>query len=475
MSFDVIGMALVVISMVLALGKWVRLRIPLLQRLFLPSALIGGFLALLLGPGVLGRINQSLFGSRFLENGLFTADILEVWGALPGLLINVVFACLFIGFRLPNMKEMLRVGGPQIAFGYTLSWGQYVVGISLCLLFLTPVFGLPPAAGALIEIGFVGGHGTAAGLESTFTQLGFEQGYDLAIGLATVGVLSGVIAGVILLNWGVRRNKSNILKKPEDVSVDAQLGINEHEARDAAGKMTTSPTSIDPLAFHVALVAIAVFTGYLLLEALVWLESVTWGAWSGVYIFEYIPLFPLAMIGGILLQLVFTKWDRFDIIDRGLINRIQGLSLDLLIVSALASLQLSVLGTYFLPFLILAVSGILLNVLGFIYLAPRMIPSYWFERALGDFGQSTGVAATGLLLMRVADPENKSPAFTAFGYKQILFEPMVGGGLVTAASIPFIYQFGALPVLIVVTALMIAFMLLGLLYFGRKREASSEK
>ncbi|MFC3526067.1 sodium/glutamate symporter [Marinococcus halophilus] len=350
MSFDVIGMALVVISMVLALGKWVRLRIPLLQRLFLPSALIGGFLALLLGPGVLGRINQSLFGSRFLENGLFTADILEVWGALPGLLINVVFACLFIGFRLPNMKEMLRVGGPQIAFGYTLSWGQYVVGISLCLLFLTPVFGLPPAAGALIEIGFVGGHGTAAGLESTFTQLGFEQGYDLAIGLATVGVLSGVIAGVILLNWGVRRNKSNILKKPEDVSVDAQLGINEHEARDAAGKMTTSPTSIDPLAFHVALVAIAVFTGYLLLEALVWLESVTWGAWSGVYIFEYIPLFPLAMIGGILLQLVFTKWDRFDIIDRGLINRIQGLSLDLLIVSALASLQLSVLGTYFLPF-----------------------------------------------------------------------------------------------------------------------------
>lgn len=475
MSFDVIGMALVVISMVLAFGKWVRLRVPLLQRLFLPSALIGGFLALLLGPGVLGRVNQSLFGPGFLENGLFTSDIFEVWGALPGLLINVVFACLFIGFRLPNVKEMLRIGGPQIALGYTLSWGQYVVGISLCLLFLTPVFGLPPAAGALIEIGFVGGHGTAAGLESTFNQLGFEEGYDLAIGLATVGVLSGVIAGVILLNWGVRRNKSNILKKPDEISVDAQLGINEYDSRDAAGKMTTSPTSIDPLAFHVALVAIAIFAGYLFLEALVWVEAVTWGAWSGVYIFEYIPLFPLAMVGGILLQLVFTKWDRFDIIDRGLINRIQGLSLDLLIVSALASLQLSVLGAYFLPFLILAVSGILLNIVGFIYLAPRMIPSYWFERALGDFGQSTGVAATGLLLMRIADPESKSPAFTAFGYKQILFEPMVGGGLVTAASIPFIYQFGAVPVLIVATVLMIGFMLLGLLYFGRQHEGSSEK
>ncbi|SFM04325.1 sodium/glutamate symporter [Salibacterium qingdaonense] len=470
MSFDAIGMAIVIISIMLALGKWIRIRIPLLQRLFLPSALIGGFLALLLGPGVLGRITQGMFGQGFLENGLFTADIFEVWGEMPGLLINVVFAGLFIGFRIPNPKEILRIGGPQIAFGYTLSWGQYVVGIGLCLLFLTPVFGLPPAAGALIEIGFVGGHGTAGGLENTFTQLGFEEGYDLAIGLATVGVLSGVIAGIILLNWGVRKKKSNILKKPEDISVDAQLGINEFDARDPAGNMTTSPTSIDPLTFHAALVAIAIFLGYVLLEALKWFESVTWGAWSDVYIFEYVPLFPLAMLGGIILQLGFTKFDKYDLIDRGLVNRIQGLSLDLLIVSALASLELSVLGTYFIPFVILAVSGIALNVLGFIYLAPRMIPNYWFERALGDFGQSTGVAATGLLLMRVADPDNRSPAFTAFGYKQILFEPMVGGGLVTATALPFIYQFGAIPVFIVVTVLMIAFMLLGLLYYGRKKE-----
>ncbi|MFD2706413.1 sodium/glutamate symporter [Salibacterium lacus] len=470
MSFEAIGMAIVIISIMLALGKWIRIRIPLLQRLFLPSALIGGFLALLLGPGVLGRITQGMFGQGFLENGLFTADIFEVWGEMPGLLISVVFAGLFIGFRIPNPKEILRIGGPQIAFGYTLSWGQYVVGIGLCLLFLTPVFGLPPAAGALIEIGFVGGHGTAGGLENTFTQLGFEEGYDLAIGLATVGVLSGVIAGIILLNWGVRKKKSNILKEPEDISVDAQLGINEFDARDPAGNMTTSPTSIDPLTFHAALVAIAIFLGYVLLEAFKWFESVTWGAWSDVYIFEYVPLFPLAMLGGIILQLGFTKFDKYDLIDRGLINRIQGLSLDLLIVSALASLKLSVLGTYFIPFVILAVSGIALNVLGFIYLAPRMIPNYWFERALGDFGQSTGVAATGLLLMRVADPDNRSPAFTAFGYKQILFEPMVGGGLVTATALPFIYQFGAIPVFIVVTVLMVAFMLLGLLYYGRKKE-----
>lgn len=72
--------------------------------------------------------------------------------------------------------------------------------------------------------------------------------------------------------------------------------------------------------------------------------------------------------------------------------------------------------------------------------------------------------------MRIVDPENKSPALNAFGYKQILFEPMVGGGLVTAASVPFIIQFGAIPVLIAVILLTTAFWLLGTLYFGKRKE-----
>lgn len=106
----------------------------------------------------------------------------------------------------------------------------------------------------------------------------------------------------------------------------------------------------------------------------------------------------------------------------------------------------------------------------FLYLGPRMIPEYWFERGLGDFGQSTGVAATGIMLMKTVDPENKSPALNAFGYKQIVFEPMVGGGLITAAAVPFIIQFGAIPVLIVSTILMIIFWVMGVKVFGKKKK-----
>lgn len=88
------------------------------------------------------------------------------------------------------------------------------------------------------------------------------------------------------------------------------------------------------------------------------------------------------------------------------------------------------------PFPILAFAGCAWNLFGLIYLAPRLIPHDWFERGIADFGQSTGMTVTGLLLMRISDPPNRSQALESFGYKQLLFEPVVGGDLFTVAAVP---------------------------------------
>ncbi|WP_078394751.1 sodium/glutamate symporter [Shouchella patagoniensis] len=470
MSLETIGFAIILLAGLLIVGKYVRLRLPILQKLFLPTSLIAGVLALLVGPEVLGRLLTRFTPTDQMEAGLFTTEIVDVWAGLPGLLINIVFACLFIGFTLPKPKTMWTIGGPSIALGYTMSWAQYVVGILLTITILTPLFGLSPAAGALIEIGFVGGHGTAAGLQGTFTEFDFAEGYDLAIGLATVGIVSGITIGMVLVNWAARKGVSKTLKHPDDISIEQQTGVIDVNQRERSGTMTTSPMSIDTLTLHIGFVAIAILIGYVLLEGLVWVEAITYGNSMNLYLFEYIPLFPFAMIGGIILQFILSKTDKHQLIDRETINRIQGVGLDFLIISAMASLSLATIGNNIGPFIILSVSGILINMILFLYLAPKMIPKYWFERGIGDFGQSTGVAATGLMLMRIVDPENKSPAMTAYGYKQILFEPMVGGGLITAVAIPFIIQFGSIPVLIASTILLIAFWCLGVFYFGKKKE-----
>ena len=57
-------------------------------------------------------------------------------------------------------------------------------------------------------------------------------------------------------------------------------------------------------------------------------------------------------------------------------------------------------------------------------------------------GQSMGVTATGLLLLRVADPEQETDATSAFGYKQLLHEPFMGGGLWTSTAVLLIAHQG---------------------------------
>lgn len=90
----------------------------------------------------------------------------------------------------------------------------------------------------------------------------------------------------------------------------------------------------------------------------------------------------------------------------------------------------------------LSITGIAWNVSAFIFLGPHLLPAYWFERGIVDMGQSMGVTSTGLLLLRMVDPDNQSGAFESFAYKQLLFEPIVGGGLFTAAAPPLIARFG---------------------------------
>ncbi|MGY2079558.1 sodium/glutamate symporter [Modestobacter sp. SYSU DS0657] len=473
MSPDVIGLSLLVLGVLLLVAKLIRIRSRIAQKLFLPSSIIGGFLALLIGPEVIGSVAEAIGGEDApLTGGLWPAEFLDVWASLPGLLISVVFATLFLGERIPRVKEAAELAGPQLALGVTMASGQYVIGLLLAVLLLVPFLGQDPMVGALIEVGFEGGHGTAAGLGSTFADLGFPEGQDLALGLATVGVVSGVVVGIALINWGVRTGRAQVLEDDAKTSLAEQRGLYEREEQKPAAMLTVRTASVEPLAIHFAIVAVAILVGLALLEGLQALEAALWA--DTVELFEFVPLFPLAMIGGVAVQKVVDRFDRTGIVDRQMMLRIQGIALDLLIISALATLSIQAIADNWVTFLVLAVAGLSWNVSVFVFLARRMIPRFWFERGIGDLGQSLGVTATGLILIRVADPNAATPAMEAFGYKQLAFEPFFGGGLVTAASLPLIAQFGAVPLLVVMAVLLVVSLGVGILWFGRRTPAEEE-
>ena len=470
MSADVVGLALALLGLIVLLGKLIRVRSKIAQKLFLPASILGGFLALLLGPYVFGNLASLAGTDRFAEGGLFGTQILEVWGTLPGLLISVVFAALFMGESIPSPKRAARLLGPQLSLGVTFASGQYVFGLALAVLVLVPIFGMTPMAGALIEMGFEGGHGTAAGMAPVMNDLGFTEGPDLALGMATIGIVSGIVIGIAAINWAVRTGRTEVISASTKLPDDELKGLYSKDDQPSAGQLTVRSSSVESMTLHVAFIALAILVGQLMLSALQWIESVTWA--DSVQIFEYVPLFPLAMLGGVIIQLILDKTGKLHLIDRGSMMRIQGLALDLLIVSALASLSLKAIAANIGPFLLLAGVGIVWNIVVLFFLARRYIPKYWFERGIGDFGQSMGVTATGLILMRIADPEGKSPAYEAFGYKQLVFEPFFGGGLITAAALPLIYQFGPYPLLIGMGVLLIASVSIGLINGKRMRRAS---
>lgn len=470
MSAEQIGFSLLLLAVALLAGKWIRTSIKPLQKIFLPTSIIAGLLLLLLGEEVLGSLMAAIGGEQAAAtSGLFPEETLEVWSTLPGLLISVIFASLFLGKNIPTLKKIWQTAGPQVAFGQMMAWGQYVLGILLAVLVLVPFFDLPPEAGALIEIAFEGGHGTAAGLEGTFADVEFEEGQDLALGLATVSMITGVIICIALVNWGARSKRAEHIRTPGEMSAEQLKAIVPRDKQQAAAQATTRPESIEPLTLHLGFVGLSILIGFLMLEGLILLESWTWARWWDSEFMGYVPLFTFAMLGSVLVQLVLKRFKAGALIDRGFILRIQGWALDFLIVSALATLSLNVIGDNLAPFLLLAAVGLGWSLFTFLVLAPRMFPAHWFERGIADLGQSLGMTATGLLMLRIVDPDDETESVESFGYKQLLFEPLLGGGIFTALSLPLIFQFGPYPVLALSMACTLAWLAVGLFYFGPQR------
>lgn len=423
------------LSVLLLAGKLLRARIVLFQKLFLPASIIGGFIGLCLGPYMLGKV---------VDFQLIAPETLTTWSALPGVLINVVFACLFLGFSIPGLNVIWREGGPQLCYGWMVGMGQYIVGVGVSVLLLSPLFGVPVFFGCLLEIGFSGGHGTAAGMKEAFTQLGFPAGSDLGLMSATVGVISAVVFGMAIINLAARRRYTQIIKSPQELTLDKIGGLIPEEERRSAATMTVSPDALEPLAFHGAFVGVAILIGWYLLTGIRTLSART-----ELDLFASFPLFPLAMIGGIVVQIGCTRLGIARYFDRKTYDRILGLALDFLVVSAIAAIKLDVFLAFFWPFAILMAVGLVWVIFATWFIAPRMLPGAWFERAITEYGMQTGVTALGLLLLRVADPQFETEAAKSFGFKQIVYEPLLGGGFITASAPILIASFGWAPTYLV--------------------------
>ena len=449
-TVDQVGASLVVLAVVFAVAAFVRSRVALLRALFLPTAVIGGFVALLVGPQVMGQLTGG--------TSLISAEVAAIWSRFPSLLINVIFAALLLGKTLPSIGGMWDASSGHVTLGYGLSFGQYAICALLTIVVLVPVFGMAPEAAALMEIAFTGGHGTAAGLSATFEQTGAPELTDVALGLATIGLVSGVVVGSILIRRAVDSPRIHIARE------DPVTGADDRDLDRQARYEAAEPTDGDDTAAMASMTAAVVFiglaivVGWAILEGLRALERLLTGDDA---IMSLMPLFPMTIIGGMLVQFAAVRVGVAHLIDRRRVNEASGLALDVLLLTAIGTMSLTSIAANLGPIVLISAAAIAWSVFGVLVLAPRIFRRSWFENSSGDFGQSQGTIATGFMLIDMSDPRHATGATESFGYKQLLFEPFVGGGFITAMSVPLVHAFGPGALLIVSTIATVAVLLLG--------------
>jgi ESS family glutamate:Na+ symporter len=435
-SVESIGLSIVVLSLVFASAALIRRWSRPLRKLFMPTAVIGGFLVLGLGPEGMGRL---LGGS-----GVFPDDVFAVWKQMPGVLVTVMSASLLLGERLPPVRTVWSISGSHVIMIGVLSMGQFALG-GLCVwLLLQPVFGIDSKAGALIEMSFAGGHGTLAGLTPVLQQHGVGDLLHIGLGLATIGMVSGIVVGTMLVNYAIK-SPSIPVARQTPTSPDEDLDIDHHLPR-------PDDPPLDEWKGMTQVTAAAVFLGVTIAVAIALLELFR-AAFNlaGSGFFDTFPLFPFTFPAAVLVQLCASRYDFEWAVNRRAVEGLGGIAMDGVIICAIGTLSLAPLGANIGPLIVLAIAAVGWSVFATLVIGRHIFRRHWFEHSIAEFGESQGMLATGFVMVDMVDPARQTDVVRGYSYRQIITRPILGGGFMTALAVPLIAAVG-LPVFTIATA-----------------------
>ena len=455
----------------LLLGSYLRAKIKFLQNYLIPVALIGGFLAMLMNESFMGKIAPILALP-------FDMDRLGVY-VFHLLTITVVA----MAWREPEGKKR---GKDALAMGFgasTLYALQGVVGIGLGFVLMYTIYpDLFPTFGALAPLGFGQGPGLTYSIAQSWeTTKYFEHAGNLGLTFAAFGYFWACFIGVPIVNYGIKKGWATLVKDKSQISRDTYTGIfSKKSERPIAGKLTTASEALESFTFHVALIGLMMLITFVFMFFVVQL-LINMGAGGFAKTMEGF-FFIFAMLFTLLMRRIVHKVGLGHLIDNGIMSRIAGLSVDFLVVCAIAAISLAVVIEFIVPILITGVSVGLVTLFFIFWYAKRSFKEYQFERAIAVYGMLTGTINTGLILLRMLDPEYKTPVAQDLVYTSAIALPLcfplllminwplkgvevVGEGWIHAD--PSAYWQTLLGVFIMYVILMIVYRVTGLIKFKR--------
>jgi len=382
-----------IISGLILLANILRRKVPFVRQSLLPTAVLAGFILLLLRT-----FDWMPIDTVFLEKLTYHA---------------LALGFIALSLRVPEKtaENSALIGSKSGALIVSTYLVQAITGLVISLgLAYTVMPDLFKASGILLPMAYGQGPGQANNVGSTYEALGMAGGRSFGLTLSAIGYLCACVVGVVYLNILHRKKKINRATDKDEVSGSVTVDMFQDKNEIPISE------SIDRLSVQFALVALVYLLTFLAIHGITaLLETVSPGLAQTVstllWGFNFIVGSLLAVIcRSVFGQLRKTKVMNHQYQNNYLLSRISGLAFDLMIVAGIASIDIRDLTGYWLPFILMAVIGGVVTFVFLLYMCRRLYPGYEYEGFFGMFGMLTGTLSSGVLLLREVDPELKTPA-----------------------------------------------------------------
>ncbi len=429
------------LSVMLLTGMLLRAKIGLFQKFLFPGSLIGGLVGLVLVNLHVVKLNPETI--QAFAYHFFNISFISI-GLTPPIFRSVSFG-----------KEVVR-GSLWMAFVQGVTFPlQTVVGGLVVLLFGASVH---PSFGFLTALGFNEGPGEALSFGKVWETFGFQGAASVGLSYATIGFLFAFFVGVPLVNWGIRKGLAGSVDPGEEFFKGF---YDKSTEKSCIGKKTIHPANVDTFAFQLALVGLvyAMTYGFIKLLAPHLPQDYAKMAWGFFFI--------VGMAFAYFVRKIISIMGFEYLIDSGVQRRITGTAVDFLIVATGAAIQVSIVASHILPLLVISILAGVLTTFVVVFLGKRL-PSYNLERIAAIYGTVTGTVSSGLLLLRIVDPEFQTPVAKEIGVMNLFVVPIIGA-LTILINGPFWWKWSTLFTTLVFAAIGIAFFIV-IRIFGLYRE-----
>jgi ESS family glutamate:Na+ symporter len=450
-------------GLLLFVAKLIKEKVPFLNKIIIPSALIAGFIGLLLSDGFIGLINISdpsyeVYDKEITEvtdselSQIIVVDYTEADRLHVDLsdydyevgddvvliengethrkpiIFEIVYHALAIGFialtlRRSENKTNKKVWstGMTIVITYLL---QAVIGAAVVVLLFRDTF---LGAGLLLPLGFGQGPGLATGQGNAFAKGVGElaQGGALGASIASLGFLVGGIIGVIALNYLARKHNLVVDKNHREESL----------IRETIEVETIKEIRVfDALTMQIVIIFIIYGLVYI---TLAFLENIFFplfgdlgATFAGVFHgFNFL----IGILYALLYKKILAGQEKRGrnikfLTNNYILSNISSVAFNFMIIGAVLTITNTAIEMYYALVLVMALFGTVFTFL-FLKWISKVIygGKYEVHYFLGMFGMLTGTASTGLALLKGVDRDFESP---------IAEEMVVGSGTAISMALP---------------------------------------